>query len=101
MSRLPQSSADESPEVLLRQFFRRGGYVRVANKTRRTEKGPRSNKSYEVRLVAKTHAELMQIRELVRQVGFDPAATFVKGNRIVQPIYGKAVVEWFLSISVE
>lgn len=101
MGRLPRSAGEENATVLLRQLFQRGGCVRVADKARRTEKGLRYSKSYEVRLVVKTRAELLQVRELVRQVGFTPATTFLKHNRIVQPIYGKSAVEWFLTTSGE
>lgn len=101
MSRLPQSSADEGPEVLLRRFFQESGYVRVADQARRKEMGSDYRRGYEVRLVVETHGELAQIRQLLRQVGFKAGAPFKKHNRIVQPIYGKAAVEWFLSTSVE
>jgi hypothetical protein len=91
----------ESPETLVRRCFRDGGCVRVVDKVRRKKMGQLYKKGYEVRLVVKTRAELLQVRELLRQVGFNPAKTFVKRNQIVQPIYGKAAVEWFLSTSVE
>ena len=101
MSQLPQVVADGSPEGLLRQAFRRSGYVRVANQTRRKEMGQKYKKGYEVRLVGKTRAELTQIRRLLRRVGFKAGKPFEKHSRIVQPIYGKAAVEWFLSTSLE
>ena len=101
MSRLPETATKESPEAMLRQFFRRGGYVRVVDRARRKEIGPLYKKGYEVRLVVKTRDELLEVRRLLRAVGFTPAATFRKHNRIVQPIYGKAAAEWFLAIPVE
>lgn len=91
----------ESPEALLRQCFREGGCVRVVDKTRRKKMGQLYKKGYEVRLVVRTRAESLKIRGLLRQVGLNPAATYVKRNQIVQPVYGKAAVEWFLSTSVE
>jgi hypothetical protein len=91
----------EGMETLLRRFFRQGGYVRIVDKARRKKMGQLYKKGYEVRLVVKTRAELLQVRELLRQVGLNPATTSVKHNRIIQPIYGKAAVEWFLSTSVE
>lgn len=101
MSRLSQPAVDKSAEVLLRQSFHRGGYVRVVNKARRKQMGRNYKKGYEVRLVVKTPRELAQIRQLLRQVGFAAGQPFQKHRRIVQPIYGKAAVEWFLSTSVE
>ncbi len=100
MSRLPQAAADESPEGLLRQAFRRSGYVRVVDKTLRKEMGQKYKKGYEVRLVVKTKRELTQIRQLLRQVGFKTGKPFEKHSRMVQPIYGKSAVEWFLSTSL-
>jgi len=101
MSRLPQTAAGDSAEALLRQSFRQDGYVRVVNKARRKEMGRKYRKGYEVRLVVKTPPELTQVRQLLRQIGFKPGKPFEKHRRIVQPIYGKAAVEWFLSASRE
>jgi len=101
MSRVPHTAAGESAEALLRQAFRRSGYVRVVDKARRKEMGHKYKKGYEVRLVVKTRDELMRMRQLLRRVGFDPATSFLKHSRIVQPIYGKAAVEWFLSTSLK
>lgn len=87
--------SDEEPEIALRQFFQQHGYVRVADKERK-EQGAKYKKGCEVRLVARTESELMLIRHWLEQVGFKPGKPFRKHNRLVQPIYGKAAVEWFL-----
>ncbi len=63
--------------------------------------GQKYKKGYEVRLVVKTWREVMRIRQLLHCVGFKAGRPFKKHSRIVQPIYGKAAVEWFLSTSLE
>ncbi len=100
MGQLRPSSADERPDVLLKQFFQQHGYVRVANETRKEQLGQKYKKGYEVRLVAKTQSELVHIRQLLHQVGFKAGKPFQKYSRIVQPIYGKSAVEWFTSATL-
>ena len=95
MTRLPTSPADIKPEVFLKRHFRQHGYARVSNKKRKKELGQNYKKGYEVRLVATTRTELRQIRQWLRQAGFKAGKPFQKGTRIVQPVYGKATVEWF------
>ncbi|MCL4458800.1 MAG: hypothetical protein M1136_04290 [Chloroflexi bacterium] len=97
MNHLLQSAASEQPAVQLKQFFQRKGYIRVANKERIEALGRRKyKKGYEVRLML-APSELAQVRHLLEQVGFKAASPYPKGKQIVQPIYGRAAVEWFLS----
>ena len=93
-----QSSKNASADFQLKQFFRRNGYVRLPNSERREQLGSQKyKKGYEVRLVAKMPGELRHIRSLLRQAGFKAGNAFFKGKQIIQPIYGKAAVEWFLA----
>lgn len=87
---------DEEAEVALKQFFQQRGYVRIADEERRA-KSAEYKKGWEVRLVAKTESELMVIRDWLKQVDFKPGKPFRKSRRLVQPIYGKKALKWFLS----
>ncbi len=97
MGRSFETSVDESPESALKRFFQRHGYVRVADLGIREELGRKYKKGYEVRLVAVSRREVAWLRRLLKQVGFKPGKPFQKHSRIVQPIYGRVAVEWFLS----
>jgi hypothetical protein len=91
-----QLDEKESAAIQLRQLFRRNGYVRVPNVKRIKRSGRQKyKKGYEVRLVARSTDELKQIRLLLRQIKFKAAKPFRKGRRIIQPIYGRAAIEWF------
>lgn len=81
----------------MKRFFRQHGYVRVTNLDLREELGQKYKKGYEVRLVAVSQRELTWLRRLLKQAGFKPGKPFQKHSRIVQPIYGREAVEWFLS----
>jgi uncharacterized membrane protein affecting hemolysin expression len=94
--------ANKQPAVQLKQFFQRNGYVRMADKKRINELGrQRYKKGYEVRLVATNEDELVEIRRLLEQLGFKPGKPFQKKRQIIQPIYGKEAVEWFLSTKLK
>ena len=82
----------------LRELFERNGYVRRLNPKRR-EKEPRIyKKGDEVRLVARSSAELREIRRLLRTAGFVPGRPFQKAEQWAQPIYGRRVVARFLAL---
>lgn len=83
----------EEPEVVLRKLFLQRGYLRIADEERRID--PNYKKGCEVRLVAKTESELMQIQLWLLEVGFRPGKPFRNKSRLIQPIYGKDAVEWF------
>lgn len=89
------------PETLdrLRFFFYRNGYVRWPVPDRLEDEPPEKyKKGAEVRLVAETHGELREIRDLLREAGFRVANHFPKGNQFRQPIYGYRQVARFLSL---
>ncbi len=97
MSKSPRRSTRAKAEQLLRQLFSETGYVRLADEARRQADGASYKKGYEVRLVVQTEAELAELRRWLARAGFKPAKPFVKGNQLVQPVYGRAAVEWFLT----
>ena len=84
-----------SPEAQLVEFYRRNGYMRVPNKTRRKEESRTYKMGYEIRLVAQTKRELALMRRLLRSVGLTPGKPFAKSNQWRQPIYGKSAMERF------
>ncbi len=83
------------PEALLVELFQRSGYMRVPNAERRDEEKQAYKKGYEIRLVVDTKRELADVRRLLRQLELKGGKPFQKGNRWVQPIYGKAALDRF------
>ena len=86
----------KEPEVVLRKFFRQHGCVRIADEERKLQ-DPKYKKGCEVRLRARTESELLQIQQLLIEVGFKPGKPYRNNSRLIQPIYGKDAVEWFRS----
>jgi hypothetical protein len=89
----------KSVVTALRDYFQRNGYVRQQNATRLAREGPQAyKKGDEVRLVAQSATELREIRRLLREAGFAPGRSFVKGRQYRQPIYGRDEVARFLDL---
>jgi hypothetical protein len=86
----------EEPEVVLKMLFRQRGFVRIADEERRLQ-DPKYKKGCEVRLMARTESELLQIQHWLIEVGFKPGKPYRNNSRLIQPIYGKDAVEWFRS----
>lgn len=81
----------------LMAYFLRSSYVRQADPVLRLLQGRTYKKGYEVRFVVASPAELREVRALVQRLGFRPGMPFSKHNRIVQPVYGRAAVDWFVT----
>jgi hypothetical protein len=77
------------------KLFQLNGYVRVQNKARKQALGAKYRKGWEVRFVLNTPDEVEQLQQLLRDAGFRPGKPFKKHSRLVQPVYGKAVVDYF------
>lgn len=101
MKRKSHPPVDEKPDVLLRWFFARNGYVREANPQRREQERARYKKGWEVRLVAYDQPELELIRGALATIGFKVSNSFQKHAQFVQPVYGKMAVEWFREKNAE
>ncbi len=84
----------EEPEIALKKLFLQRGFVRMADEKRRL-KDPKYKKGCEVRLMAKTVSELIQIQLWIIEVGLKPGMPYRNKSRLIQPIYGKDAVEWF------
>jgi len=87
----------KSVKMQLQYLFRRNGYLRVPNKTRRKKDGQKYKKGYEIRFVAKNEKELKKIHALLSKAGFKTGKQFSKGSQLVQPVYGKKFYEKFRS----
>jgi hypothetical protein len=85
------------PSVELRRLFQQCGCVRWPNAKRQAKLGPKYHKGHEVRLTVSTKTELRQVQRWLKQVGLVYGAPYQKNLRIVQPIYGRAAVDWFLT----
>jgi hypothetical protein len=94
----PPPLGDAPVGELLGWFFRRNGYVRRVNATRREEEGRLYHKGDEVRLVAHTKVELIYLRDLLERAGFKPGRPFQKGSQFRQPLYGREAVAQFLAL---
>ncbi len=86
----------EEPETALKMLFLQRGFVRIPDEKRRL-KDPKYKKGCEVRLMARTESELIQIQLWLVEVGFKPGKPYRNNSRLIQPIYGKDAVEWFRS----
>ncbi|MBI5363126.1 MAG: hypothetical protein HZA53_08100 [Planctomycetes bacterium] len=77
-------------------WFEYCGYVRQVDPKRRAKDGQLYKKGYEVRFVVPTLVQAYAIQRLLRETGFEPGRPYAKHSRLVQPAYGRDVVEWFL-----
>lgn len=78
-------------------WFERTGYVRRCDLQRRAREGQTYKKGVEVRLVLASQDEVRTVRRLLRAVGLLPGGSYGKHRRFVQPVYGEAAVDWFLT----
>lgn len=78
-------------------WFERTGYVRRCDPLRRARDGQAYKKGAEVRLVLASQDEVRTVRRLLRAVGLLPSGSYGKHRRFVQPAYGEAAVDWFLT----
>ncbi|MCL6623366.1 MAG: hypothetical protein K6T17_01960 [Fimbriimonadales bacterium] len=85
---------------VLRRYYKRNGYVRLPDTSRKGKKGTGYKKGYEVRLVAHDRDELRAIRDLLRDAGFRVPKFFTKQTRIVQPVYGIEAVRVIAQLEV-
>jgi hypothetical protein len=92
-----------SAERALSEWFSHGGCIRVPNTDLRTAKSKakrrKYKKGYEIRFVARTPADLDRLRMLLAEAGMKAAKPYRKGRQIVQPVYGKKLLERFQSFS--
>lgn len=88
-----------SAATTLLYYFRRNGHVRVADPARRKKEGSgRYKKGSEVRFVLHSEAEVREVREGLRALGFTPGKVFLKRGRLVVPVYGKRVTDWIRNL---
>lgn len=89
------SAVSEAMAELLR-WFERGGYIRRYDPERRAQEGQGYKKGYEVRFVLGSEDDLQVVRRLLTAAELRPGKPFRKHQRYVQPVYGRAAVDWFV-----
>jgi hypothetical protein len=82
----------------LADLFTRTGYVRRCDTKRRSRDGQCYKKGYEVRFLLASDREVREARRLLCAAGLRPGKVFRKHRRFVQPVYGRATVEAFISL---
>jgi hypothetical protein len=86
----------------LLDIYARGGCIRVPNLKLRASKDKlkrqRYKKGYEIRFVTASADELAQTQRLLKDLGLRVASPYVKGKQIIQPAYGREVVQWWQSL---
>ena len=97
--RVPAAELGAGVLAQLRYFYKRNGYARFL-KTERVEKEgfQQYKKGDEIRLVANSTTELMLIRRLLGEAGFQVGRPFVKSRQLRQPMYGRMQVARFLEL---
>lgn len=93
----PKVHKTPSTATELATLFARTGYVRRCDAKRRAREGQSYKKGYEVRFVLGSEHETRAVRHLLRAAGLRPGKPFRKHNRLIQPVYGRAAVDWFLA----
>ena len=77
-------------------WFERRGYIRRYDPQRRAREGQGYKKGYEVRFVLDSEAALQEVRRLLTAAKLRPGKPFRKYHHFVQPVYGRATMEWFV-----
>jgi hypothetical protein len=87
----------DDPYAVLRDFWRRGGYVRRPDPDRRVEGHHSYKKGWELRFVMENADDAFTILELLQRAGIPNGRAFRKNGRIVLPVYGRRAVTDLLS----
>ena len=85
------------PSAELAGLFARTGHVRCCDAKRRARDGQSYKKGYEVRFLLASEREVREARRLLCAAGLQPGKVFRKHGGFVQPVYGRAAVESFIS----
>lgn len=73
--------------------------LKQSGKSLKLTKLKQSRKEYEIRLIPKDREELEMIRAAISELGLYVCNTFIKHDRIVQPIYGKEITLKFQNLT--
>jgi len=82
----------------LAEAFHCNGYIRRLNPSRRAAEGKLYKKGDEIRLVADSKRELVDLRRLLRAAGFKYGRPFRHARQYRLPVYGRRQVARFLEI---
>lgn len=84
---------------ILKEVFLRNGNLRMKDMSKVEEsRSQKYKKGFEVRLLAKDEVELERIQSAISSLDLYVAKSYLKGNQIVQPIYGKEITKKFQKI---
>ncbi len=99
MSEQSEQRRNADAIATLQRFFARNGYVRRRNETRRdTETWQTYKKGDEVRLLAHSDTEFVELQAALAQLGFKAGAPFRKAQQTAVPLYGLKSVARFLAL---
>ena len=83
----------------LAAIFAEGGYVRRFAADKRSRLGPATyKKGFEVRLIVASQEALREVRHLLGAAHLRAGKPYRKHSRLVQPVYGKDALDWFLAL---
>jgi hypothetical protein len=92
------AGAATGPLGELARSFERCGYIRRVNPLRRRRDDQSYKKGYEVRFAVSGEAEAQELQRLLKAVKLRPGKPYPKHQRIVQPVYGRAAVEFIVRL---
>jgi hypothetical protein len=82
----------------LAMLFSRNGYVRTPDASHQSQEDAAVRRGYEVRLTAKSVAELDRIQLLLRVTGFKVSRPFAHKRQYRQPLYGRETMRRFMNM---
>lgn len=84
---------------ILKKIFSRGGYLRMRDKRKLKQRGSQDyKKGYEIRFFPEDEKELNLLQRAIISLDLNVSKTFIKQNRVVQPLYGREITEKFEAI---
>lgn len=92
------AGSSRSAATKLAAIFAKSGYVRRFAADERQRLGSSQyKKGFEVRLLFGTQDQLREARRLLEALGLRAGKPYRKHSRLVQPVYGKPALDWFLA----
>lgn len=84
---------------ILKKIFSRGGYLRMRDNRKWKQRGSQDyKKGYEIRFFPDDDQELKLLQRAIISLDLHVSKTFIKQNRVVQPLYGREITEKFKAI---
>lgn len=84
---------------ILKDVFSRGGYLRLKDENKLKSIGYQNyKKGFEIRFYPCDDQELKLLQRAIISLDLNVSKTFIKQNRVVQPLYGREITEKFKAI---